>query len=42
MSNKILTILAVLSTLCFLALVTLQVLELFYFKSPPSVWLMGS
>lgn len=40
LSNKTMCILAILATLLFIALVTLQVLEFLYYRKPPSVWPM--
>jgi len=37
-SVKLLTVLSILATLCFLGLVTLQVLEFNEYRKPPSVW----
>ena len=36
--NKTQAILAILATVLFIALITLQVLELMHYSSPPSVW----
>ena len=38
LSNKVQAILAIVATLLFVALVTLQVLELLHYSSPPSIW----
>ncbi len=37
-SNKIAAILAIVASLCFAALVTLQVMELNYYRAEPSLW----
>ena len=37
-STKILSILAIVATLCFAVLVVLQVVELTHYSAPPSVW----
>lgn len=39
MSTKLLGILALFSTLLFVSVVVLQVLELLHYGNPPSVWL---
>lgn len=39
MSTNILGAIALISTLCFVALVTLQILEYLHYGNPPSVWL---
>ena len=39
MSTKVLSAIALVSTLCFIALVTLQVMEYQYYSAPPTVWL---
>jgi hypothetical protein len=39
MSVKVLSAIALLSTLCFIALVTIQVMEYQHYEAPPSVWL---
>jgi len=36
--NKTQAILAILATVLFIALITLQVLELMHYSSPPSIW----
>ncbi len=38
MSTKVLGVLSLVATLCFVALITLQVLELLYYRAVPSVW----
>jgi hypothetical protein len=38
MSIKVVSILAIVTTLCAVALVTLQILEFMYYSSEPSVW----
>ena len=38
LSNKVQAILAIVATLLFVALVTLQVLELLHYSNPPSIW----
>ena len=37
-SNKIATILAIIATLCFGTLLTLQILEWNYYRAEPSLW----
>lgn len=37
-SSKVLSILALVATVCFLALAALQVFELTYYRADPSVW----
>lgn len=37
-STKVVSILALVTTICFLALITLQVLEMAYYGADPSVW----
>ena len=38
MSTKVLSILAIIGTLCVIALIALQVMELTYYSADPSVW----
>jgi len=38
LSNKVQAILVILATVLFVALVTLQVMELLHFSNPPSIW----
>ena len=40
MSNKILTVLAVLAAGCFIALITLQVIEWRFYRTEPSAFLV--
>jgi hypothetical protein len=37
-SFKVLSWVALIATLCFIALVVLQVLEMNFYANPPSVW----
>lgn len=37
-SSKVMTILAIVATLCFAAVVALQVLEFTHYSAEPSVW----
>ena len=38
LSNKVQAILAILATILFATLVTLQVMELLHYSNPPSIW----
>lgn len=38
LSNKVQAIFAIVTTVLFVALIALQVLELMHFSAPPSVW----
>lgn len=38
MSTTVQSVLCLISTLLFAALLTLQVLEYLYYQSPPSIW----
>ncbi len=40
-SSNVCGILALLTVLLFLALITLQVMELLYYRAPPSLWPAG-
>lgn len=40
-NNNVFGILALLAVLIFIALITLQVMEILYYRSPPSLWPAG-
>jgi len=39
--NKVCLILAIIATGCFVALITLQIMEFVHYRAEPSVWVMA-